>query len=82
MFAEIGPNCDPIALRCRLFPAHAVFGSFVLIESDRLIVAAIGSDFFPALAGKEFYGFTTQEDFVDIGTPERYRVARVSLRRR
>ena len=39
-------------------------------------------DLFPKLAGKEFYGFITKEEFIDIGTPERYRVARVSLRRR
>lgn len=30
-------------------------------------------DLFPKLAGKEFYGYLTQEKLIDIGTPEQYK---------
>ena len=33
-------------------------------------------DFFPSLADKEFYGYTTEEAFLDIGTPEKYKKVR------
>lgn len=32
---------------------------------------SIEKDFFPRLVGKKFYGYPTQVDFFDIGTPER-----------
>lgn len=35
-------------------------------------VFSLEYDFFPALIGNSFYGFLTQEEFLDIGTPERY----------
>jgi NDP-sugar pyrophosphorylase family protein len=33
---------------------------------------SLESDFFPKLVGQEFYGFPTDAELVDIGTPERY----------
>ncbi len=36
-------------------------------------------DVFPALAGKGFYGFCVDQEFYDIGTPERYEAARQAL---
>ena len=38
-------------------------------------------DFFPKLVGQKFYGYITNENFADIGTPERYREARKTLSR-
>ncbi len=35
-------------------------------------VFSLEYDFFPALMGNSFYGFPTKEEFLDIGTPERY----------
>jgi len=37
-------------------------------------------DFFPRLVGQGFYGFHTEEDFLDIGTPERLAIARQALK--
>ncbi len=42
-------------------------------------VFSIEKDFFPLLAGKEFYGFEAGGNFLDIGTPERYEEARRKL---
>lgn len=36
-------------------------------------------DVFPALVGKGFYGFYVDQEFYDIGTPERYAAARQAL---
>jgi D-glycero-alpha-D-manno-heptose 1-phosphate guanylyltransferase len=36
-------------------------------------------DLFPALSGKDLYGYVIQKDFIDIGTPERYVKARRML---
>ncbi|MFH1360934.1 MAG: sugar phosphate nucleotidyltransferase [Candidatus Omnitrophota bacterium] len=36
---------------------------------------SIETEFFPTLVGKKFYGFKTKEAFIDIGTPERYKLA-------
>ncbi len=36
---------------------------------------SIETDFFPTLVGKDFYGFETKEEFIDIGTPDRYKIA-------
>ncbi len=38
-------------------------------------------DVFPALVGKGFYGFYADQEFYDIGTPERYEAARQALER-
>ena len=42
-------------------------------------IFSIEKDFFPLLTGKSFYGFETGEDFLDIGTPERYSQAKHNL---
>lgn len=36
---------------------------------------SLEKDFFPTMVNREFYGYTTQEVFIDIGTPERLRQA-------
>ncbi|MCK5014392.1 MAG: nucleotidyltransferase family protein [Candidatus Omnitrophica bacterium] len=33
---------------------------------------SLETDFFPALEGKEFYGYRSDQEFIDIGTPQRY----------
>ncbi len=37
-------------------------------------------DYFPTLIGKAFYGYTTTKEFIDIGTPERYKQAQIFLK--
>lgn len=37
-------------------------------------------DVFPHLVGREFYGFVVDEEFTDIGTPERYQQAKSDRR--
>jgi len=39
------------------------------------------TDFFPQLVQKEIYGFITQQNFLDIGTPERFKKAQTILRK-
>ena len=36
-------------------------------------------EFFPKIINKRFYGFITQERFIDIGTPERFKQANANL---
>lgn len=38
-------------------------------------------EFFPQLVGKEFYGYVTAQELIDIGTPQRYRKAKVFFRK-
>lgn len=38
-------------------------------------------DFFPKLIGQGFFGYKTNKDFIDIGTPERYQAAKQLLRK-
>ena len=40
---------------------------------------SLENDFFPSLIGKQFYGYCTDQEFVDIGTPERYASAKQKL---
>ena len=40
---------------------------------------SIETDFFPKLVGKAFYGFVTDGEVVDIGTPERYNLAQTKF---
>lgn len=44
-----------------------------------LEVSSLEKDIFPKLVGKDFYGFITQENFIDIGTPQRYEQAKKEL---
>ncbi|MFH1318995.1 MAG: sugar phosphate nucleotidyltransferase, partial [Candidatus Omnitrophota bacterium] len=37
-------------------------------------------DFFPGLAGGKFYGYIIDEEFIDIGTPQRYESAKRRLK--
>jgi len=39
-------------------------------------------EFFPSLAGGNLFGYIVDEEFLDIGTPERYRLAREKLKKR
>jgi D-glycero-alpha-D-manno-heptose 1-phosphate guanylyltransferase len=41
---------------------------------------SIENDFFPSLVNKNFFGFVTRESFIDIGTPQRYRLAQKKLK--
>ena len=36
---------------------------------------SIETEFFPTMVENDFYGFKTDQEFIDIGTPERYRTA-------
>ncbi|HQL41943.1 MAG TPA: sugar phosphate nucleotidyltransferase, partial [Candidatus Omnitrophota bacterium] len=40
---------------------------------------SIEREFFPLLVGKGFYGFVTEHQFLDIGTPDRYQRAQTEL---
>lgn len=40
---------------------------------------SIEREFFPLLIGKGFYGFVTEHQFLDIGTPDRYQRAQTEL---
>ncbi len=40
------------------------------------------TDFFPRIVQKEIYGFITQKNFLDIGTPERLKKAKTTLKKR
>lgn len=42
---------------------------------------SLEKEFFPGLAGKNIFGFINEKQFIDIGTPERYELAKKSLRR-
>lgn len=54
---------------------------------DKVIFSEIPEDkkclleyeIFPKIVNKRFYGFITQEGFIDIGTPERFKQAQVNL---
>jgi D-glycero-alpha-D-manno-heptose 1-phosphate guanylyltransferase len=37
---------------------------------------SVEKDFFPVLVGQRFFGYKTEVDFLDIGTPERYNKAK------
>ncbi|MDP8265789.1 MAG: nucleotidyltransferase family protein [Candidatus Aceula meridiana] len=41
---------------------------------------SIETEFFPKLVGKNFFGFITENKFLDIGTPERYKTAQEKLK--
>mgnify|MGYP000406838121 CR=1 FL=1 len=38
-------------------------------------------DFFPQLIGHQFYGYCVEEEFMDIGTPERYKLIQQKLKK-
>ncbi len=42
---------------------------------------SIEYDFFPRLVGKKFLAFTVKSEFIDIGTPERYKKAQQFIKR-
>lgn len=42
---------------------------------------SLETDFFPALAGKDFYGYQSDRGFVDIGTPQRYESAKQNIKK-
>ncbi len=51
---------------------------FSLMPEERKF--SLEYDFFPDLVGRGFYGFCVKEEFLDIGTPERYRKAKEVLK--
>lgn len=64
-FVSVGVYCFDRAVLDRM-PAQDTF--------------SIERDFFPFLIGKGFYGFVTEHQFLDIGTPDRYQRAQTELR--
>jgi NDP-sugar pyrophosphorylase family protein len=64
-FVSVGVYCFNRAVLDRM-PAQDAF--------------SIERDFFPLLIGKGFYGFVTEHQFLDIGTPDRYQRAQTELR--
>ena len=43
-------------------------------------IFSLENDLFPRLLGKKFYAYYTEQEFMDIGTPQRYESARRKLR--
>jgi len=43
---------------------------------------SLEKDLFPKLVGDQFYGYRVNQEFVDIGTPERYNLALQKLKKR
>jgi D-glycero-alpha-D-manno-heptose 1-phosphate guanylyltransferase len=50
---------------------------FPLIPPDEKY--SLENELFPSLVGKGFFGFSTEEKVIDIGTPERYELAKMLL---
>jgi D-glycero-alpha-D-manno-heptose 1-phosphate guanylyltransferase len=42
---------------------------------------SLENDFFPSLVGEKFYGYRTDQEFIDIGTPERYRSVKETFKK-
>ena len=57
------------------------FNKDILLSLPDIKRFSLEQDVFPALAGKGFYGFCVNQEFYDIGTPERYETARQALER-
>jgi len=47
-------------------------------EEDRF---SLELDYFPKVIGKKFYGYRTDDQFIDIGTPDRLKIAQEFLRK-
>ena len=54
-------------------------GIFSIIPSGKK--SSLERDIFPGIAGNEFYGYVTEEEMVDIGTPDRYSAAQQTVGR-
>lgn len=50
---------------------------FSLMPKDKNF--SLERDFFPKMKNRMFYGYAVDEDFIDIGTPQRYKAARRML---
>ncbi len=57
------------------------FNEDILLSMPDTKRFSLEQDVFPALVGKGFYGFCVDQQFYDIGTPERYEAARQALER-
>jgi len=57
------------------------FNEDILLSMPDTKRFSLEHDVFPALVGKGFYGFCVDQQFYDIGTPERYEAARQALER-
>lgn len=57
------------------------FGKNVLELMPEKKQFSLEKDFFPELIRKDFYGFPTDDQFIDIGTPQRYKEAQQLLRK-
>lgn len=55
-----------------------LFNRSILSVIPSNTVYSIEHDLFPSLAGKYFYGYMSNSNFIDIGTPERYEQAKNS----
>ena len=42
-------------------------------------IFSLENDYFPYILDKPFYGYLTDEELIDIGTPERYLFAQKTL---
>ncbi len=42
---------------------------------------SLETDLFPSLTGKQFYGYRTEQEFIDIGTPQRYESVKEHLKK-
>lgn len=51
---------------------------FNLIEANKR--SSLEYDIFPAIVGERFYGYATDKELTDIGTPERYEIAKRRLK--
>ncbi len=56
------------------------FDKKILAQMPQMKSFSLEKDFFPGLVGKEFYGFQVSDNFIDIGTPERYKEAKERYR--
>ncbi|UCB56922.1 MAG: NTP transferase domain-containing protein [Candidatus Omnitrophota bacterium] len=53
-------------------------GIFSMIASDKTV--SLEYELFPRIIDKGFYGYRTEGKFIDLGTPDRYKEAQVSLK--
>lgn len=66
--------------RARENKEHFMNAGIYCMKKDALAylpsgTSSLETDFFPRLVGGEFYGFPVEGELVDIGTPERYKLA-------
>jgi len=58
------------------------FNRSIFSRMPKVETFSLEKDFFPQLAGDLFFGYCIDQEFVDIGTPERYNLAQQKLKKR